>query len=237
MVNSIMATKLNRPTVFLGQANCHLYHYAGNNPVRYVDPEGRSESYSDDGYYLGRKDDDLNGIYVYHYDTNLNKLVDIGFLIDIDGSRISEDSFHQTVAMIYGEAEGNDAKENCGMGEVVRNRMEESGLTLLNSLDHRYAGYDARNNNTKKYQEGLSMMKGKKEIGKSEKKSEMLRNAIKGTIHGLRGKESVFSEKPFFWSHGIKRNETIYKKVDTINECDFFTLTTDSWNKNKRYWP
>ncbi|MBQ7165830.1 MAG: hypothetical protein IJR93_02625, partial [Treponema sp.] len=105
--------------------NCHLYHYAGNNPIKYTDSDGKSESYSDDGYYLGQKDDKIDGIYVYHYDSYFNKLVDIGFLIDTDRSMVSENSFHQTVAMIYGEAEGNDAKEDYGMGEVVKNRMEE----------------------------------------------------------------------------------------------------------------
>ena len=35
-----MATKLNRLPVSLGQANCHLYHYAGNNPIVYTDPDG-----------------------------------------------------------------------------------------------------------------------------------------------------------------------------------------------------
>jgi hypothetical protein len=52
--------------------NLHVYHYAANNPVKYVDPDGR------DIYFIG---DDIEEAVNYLYDnsnsfkTNLNKLL------------------------------------------------------------------------------------------------------------------------------------------------------------------
>ncbi len=48
---------------------------------------------------------------------------------------------------------------------------------------------------------------------------------------------SVISSAPYYLSHGINRNDAIYEKIETIQTCDFYSLTKDSWNKNKRYWP
>jgi RHS repeat-associated protein len=42
-------------------ANLHVYHYAGNSPVKYTDPDGRD--YNDDGTYTVEDGDTLWGIY------------------------------------------------------------------------------------------------------------------------------------------------------------------------------
>ena len=42
--------------------NLHVYHYAGNNPVKYVDPMGRWIN-NGDGTYTAEKGDTLYGLY------------------------------------------------------------------------------------------------------------------------------------------------------------------------------
>ena len=37
--------------------NSNLYHYAGNNPVKYTDPDGRSPVYDPDGNLIGVTED------------------------------------------------------------------------------------------------------------------------------------------------------------------------------------
>ena len=219
--------------------NGSLYHYAANNPVRYIDPDGRSEMYSTEGLYMGTRDDGIDGVRIINLGnkSTLSTFKDEGFLKDTDGNLISCDAFHQLVAMIYGEATGLNVDENKAMGEVVKNRMNESGLNLLDMLNNKYSHFDARDNQTPKYLSGLQMMVDKTDINKITRSSDYLRKSIVGAIHGLSGKKSVLSSAPYYWSHGINRNDAIYEKIETIQTCDFYTLTKDSWNKNKRYWP
>ena len=222
--------------------NLHVYHYAGNNPVKYTDPDGRSDEYTIDGDYVGHINDNIDGIHVVEFTyvgSATSRKDSHGYLKNQDGSIMSSSDFNDIVALIFAEARlENGFDETKGMGEVIKNRMTESGLSSNGVLYHKLAGFDGL---TKpRFFMGLNAMQSQQKglgipsMGFGEDKA--LTNAIAGTIHGLRGNDFMTNES-MFWSHKVPRQEP-FVKIFSVGTADFFKFS-DSWIQSQggRRWP
>lgn len=85
--------------------NLSVYHYAGNNPVKYTDPTGRDDLYYDaNGQYLNTVASETTNIYMTNNKTH--SLVG------------TQSDFEEMTAALYGEAT-NNLDEMQAIGDVI----------------------------------------------------------------------------------------------------------------------
>lgn len=94
--------------------------------------------YTEDGTYVGNKDDGIDGILVvkYQYQTSAScRLVEIGFLKNKDGSIMSIADYNKFTAAVYGETSGNK-DESYAIADVIMNRSNYSGRSPIDIIQN-----------------------------------------------------------------------------------------------------
>ncbi|WP_253694457.1 MULTISPECIES: RHS repeat-associated core domain-containing protein [unclassified Treponema] len=133
--------------------NLHLYHYGGNNPVKYIDPDGRSDEYTIDGDYVGHINDNIDGIHVVEFTyvgSATSRKDSRGYLKNQDGSIMSSSDFNKFTAAVYGETSGNK-DESYAIADTIMNESKYSGRTPIDIIEN--TGIYGYNDSTKSYTE------------------------------------------------------------------------------------
>jgi RHS repeat-associated protein len=210
--------------------NLHAYHYAENNPVKLVDPDGRDDDYYDfNGKYLRTVVSDTNNVYACEITNN-------GIYTVLVGTR---EEFNRVVALIYAEASHTDIAEEKAMGEVIFNRMIESGLSINGVLDHERARFDGLESDD--YREAIRALNQHAFtdptillVGRNKAKA--LRDATAGAIDGLLGGGKTGA---YFWTASNYNRGPAYDKIRTIGGSSFWKYN-EKWKKENGHvknWP
>ena len=148
--------------------NCHLYHYAGNNPVRYIDLDGRDAKNNSPKYILLRLE---NPIILPSYDEYGNRLIDrngqkLSFEID---TLVVKPGEYACGAFDGGrDVDGNYFKVTAKEGTVVSFIVTKDEIYFFDGGLNNFIGDIGKsimNLITKKYGEGYKEYSGFKKAG------------------------------------------------------------------------
>ena len=155
--------------------NLHLYHYAGNNPIKYIDPTGRDDLYYDvNGQYLNTVASETNDVYLRQ-----------GSDDNVTNTRIStREEFNKVTAAVFGESSGNAAESNA-IADVIMNRATSTGRTISDIVEN--TGIYGYNENSRTTTDN----------GVASNTDTTLNTARAAAIHGYTGTDT--SSGAYFW--------------------------------------
>jgi len=112
--------------------NLHAYHYSGNNPVKYRDPDGRDDNYYDsNGNYLETIQSETSDVYL-RSNTGENTRI----------TTVAE--FNKFSAAVFGESSGN-VSESAAIAHVIMNRSKAPGrirsISQIIDEPNQFVGY------------------------------------------------------------------------------------------------
>jgi len=240
-------------------ASLNLRQERGNNPVRYIDPDGRDYYYTQDGVYLGQDDKKTQYVYAVNNDSYYSGkdgksiVIESGMtqIMDNQGNAMLHNDFQEIAGTIYKEMDAVKYtwEEGAAIYSVLENRGKENNTTVLEEAKVRGAAYGH---------------KEWKEIKDPLASKDKVQNAYKGTIRGAldsydysggayswQGRDlGIKNSGAYNWyylsgldftsdSHniwGLTKTEGPYKYETTavFGKTTFLNLTND-WKTKNRY--